>query len=103
MVGRGQGRLTLTSVGVLALLVVVVTTSVPICHAHHSSDDSLYDGACPDCRLATNAVGAGPVSRPSNADRLELPARERIVDWVTTFASNAQVDPSSARAPPLPA
>jgi hypothetical protein len=103
MVGHGQGRLTLNGVGVLVLLVIVVTTSVPICHAHHSSDDSLYDGACPDCRLATNADGAGPVSRPSNAGRLALPARERIADWVTTFASNAQLDPSSARAPPSPA
>jgi hypothetical protein len=103
MVGHGQGRLIPNGVGVLVLLVIVVTTSVPICHAHHSSHDSLYDGVCPDCRLATNAVGAGPASRPSNADRLELPARERIVDWVTTSASNAQPDPSSARAPPLPA
>jgi hypothetical protein len=102
---RGHSLSNLGQIGActLALLLGLLNTVLPLCHAHRDSSDALYDDECPDLRLAMSADSAGPGFRPLAENGVPLDVGELLDGLAPSFIPDVRLAQTDARAPPLPA
>src|SRR5262245_13066811 len=83
---------------VLALVLALLATGVPVVHAHRDPDLGLYNEECPLGRLATPPSAALPDTSP--APSTLGPAPDLPSTSPTPAPAGRPLDSSEARAPP---
>jgi hypothetical protein len=83
---------------ILPVVVVLGWASVPVFHAHASSEPALYSAECPLAELGTRVAGA---ALPSPDDTKTRPAVDRDGLWRSDLEPPAVAPlPFASRAPP---